>query len=73
MKEGEKEAITFFYGKTATLRWDPDRWRWVEGCRFLNYTTKSGRDLITKRTEGVNLPRTNGKATYLGITNSIGL
>ena len=22
-----KEKITFFYGKTATLGWDPDRWR----------------------------------------------
>ena len=53
-KEGEKEAITFFYGKTATLQWDPDRWRWVEGCYFLDYTTKIGREYITKKTEGAN-------------------
>ena len=38
----------------ATLRWDPDRWRWLEGCCFLDYTMKSGRDYITKRTKGSN-------------------
>lgn len=53
-KEGEIEKIIFFYGKTSTLRWDPVRWRWVEGGHFLNYTIKLGRDFITKRTEGVN-------------------
>lgn len=46
--------ITFFYGKTATLGWDPDMWRWIERCCFLNYTTKLGREFITKCTEGVN-------------------
>ena len=53
-KEGEKKAITFFYGKTTTLQWDPDRWRWVGRCHFLDYTTKIGREYITKRTEGAN-------------------
>jgi hypothetical protein len=38
----------------ATLIWDPDRWRWSEGCCFLDYTTKLGREFITKRMEGVN-------------------
>lgn len=54
MQEGVKEEITFFYGKMATLSWDLDRWRWVEGSYFLDYTTKEGREFITKRTEGVN-------------------
>ena len=29
-KEGEeaREEVVFFYGKLATLSWDPDRWRW---------------------------------------------
>ena len=38
-KEGKKEEITYFYGETATLSWDPDRWRWVDGYHYLNYTT----------------------------------
>jgi hypothetical protein len=53
-KEREKEEIKIFYDKMTTLRWDPYRWRWVEGDRFLNYTTKLGRNFLTKRTEGVN-------------------
>lgn len=40
----KKEEITFFYGKLATLKWDPHRWRWAGDFRFLNYTTKMGRD-----------------------------
>ena len=49
-REGEdKEQITFFYGKIATLGWDPDRWRWSDGGRFLDYTTKDGREAISKR------------------------
>lgn len=31
MRDGVREVITFFYGKEATLRWDPDRWRWRGG------------------------------------------
>lgn len=41
-REGEHEQITFFDGKLATLGWDPDRWRWSDGGRFLDYTTKEG-------------------------------
>lgn len=37
-----KEEITFFYGKTPTLSWDPNWWQWMDGSRFLNYTTKFG-------------------------------
>ena len=48
-KEEDKEEITFFYGKVATLTWDPDRWRWGDGGHFLNYTTKSGREIIASR------------------------
>lgn len=37
----KKKLITLlFTGKTTTFVWDPDRWRWVEGCRFLKYTMK---------------------------------
>ena len=35
-KEGEKEKINFFYGKLATLGWDPDRWHWIDGGHFLD-------------------------------------
>ena len=52
-EEKEKEEILFFYGKVATLGWDPDRWRWSDGSRFLNYTTKSGREAIRSRSPGV--------------------
>lgn len=49
-KEEEKELITFFlYGKLATLSWDPDQWRWIDGGRFLDYTTKDCREPIINR------------------------
>ena len=51
-KEEDREEITFFYGKVATLTWDPDRWRWGDGGHFLNYTTKSGREIIASRKPG---------------------
>ena len=70
--EGEQENITFFYGKMATLGWDPDMWQWVEGCHFLEFTMKIGRYFITKGPKGLIMSQTNGKATFLGITNSIG-
>lgn len=46
-KEGEQEEIVFFYGKAASLGWDPDRWRWKDGGCFLNYITKDGCEFIT--------------------------
>ena len=53
-KEGEeeREEVIFFYGKVATLSWDPDRWRWGDGGRFLDYTTKKGGDILTSRSQG---------------------
>ena len=51
-KEGEKEKIIFFYGKLATLGWDPDRWQWIDKDHFLNYTTKDGRNSIINRNPG---------------------
>ena len=51
-KEGEQDEIIFFYGKLAFLRWDPDRWRWMDGGRFLNFTTKDGREFITNNNPG---------------------
>jgi hypothetical protein len=52
-KDGVKEEVVFFYGKVATLGWDPDRWRWADGGHFLDYTTKAGRDSITNRTPDI--------------------
>ena len=40
VKEEDRLTITFFYGKTATLRWDLDRWRWMDGSRFLTTQPK---------------------------------
>ena len=47
--DGEKVEFIFFYGKEATLGWDPDRWRWGDGSRFLEYTTKEGREYISSK------------------------
>ena len=52
--DGEREEVVFFYGKLATLGWDPDRWRWIDGGKFLNYTTKDGREAITNRNPGTS-------------------
>ena len=51
--EEDRLTITFFYGKTATLRWDSDRWRWTNGSRFFNHTTKMGRNSVIIRIPGV--------------------
>ena len=48
-REGKREEIIFFYGKLDTLGWDRDRWRWIDGGHFLDYTTKDGRDNILNR------------------------
>ena len=45
----KKKKILLFYGKVATLGWDPDRWRWRDGSCFLNYSTKGGRETIVSR------------------------
>ena len=50
--DGEREEVVFFYGKLTTLGWDPDRWRWINGGKFVNYTTKDGRDSIINRNPG---------------------
>ena len=52
-KDGLREEIRFFYGKMATLGWDPDRWRWADGDQFLNYTTKLGREVLSSRDPGI--------------------
>ena len=44
--------MMFFYDKVATLGWDPDRWRWMDGGCFFNYTIKYGRDSIINRYPG---------------------
>jgi hypothetical protein len=49
-KGQKKKEIIFFYGKTTTLSWVLDQWRWVEGYHFLNYTTKFGTNFIINMT-----------------------
>ena len=58
-KEKDRENITFFYGKVVTLSEDPDQWQWGNGGQFLNYTTKSGREIIASRNSGTT--RAGGK------------
>ena len=48
-KMRKKKKILFFYGKVTTFGRDPDRWRWTNGGRFLDYTTKEGRESIVDR------------------------
>lgn len=45
----DKEETFFFYNKLATLGWDPNRRWWIDGGRFLNYTTKSGHESIINK------------------------
>ena len=51
-KEREQKELISFYNKVASFRWDPDRWRWFDGGRYLNYTTKDGREFIANRNPG---------------------
>ena len=53
-RKGKREEIIFFYGKLASLGWDPARWRWINGGYFLDYTTKDGRDTILNRSPGTS-------------------
>lgn len=62
-KEKDREEVICFYRKVATFSWDPDRWRWGDGGRFLKYTTKSGRDIIASRNPGAIRRRPSDKAT----------
>ena len=66
--EGEKERKKnlFLYGKLATLGWDPNRWRWSDGGRFLNYTTKGGRETIVSRNPGVTRVAKKWQAYFPG-------
>ena len=50
-KKGDKRLF-FFYGKVVSLLWDPDQWRWGDGGRFLDYTTKNGREILTSGNQG---------------------
>ena len=57
--DGERKEVVFFYGKLATLGWDPNVWKWAVGVKFFNYTTKDGRDSIINRNPGTT--RTGNK------------
>lgn len=37
----------------TTIGWDLDKWRWADGYRFLNYTTKLGREVVTNKNLGI--------------------
>ena len=50
--KGNKKNSSFFYGKEASLGWDPDRWQWKDGGQFLKYTIKDGRKFITSSNPG---------------------
>lgn len=52
-KEGERNKVIFFYGKMVILGWDMDWWRWIDGGRFLDYTTKDGKNSILNKNPGV--------------------
>lgn len=62
-RRGGGEEIIFFYDKVATLGWDPNRWRWIDRGRFLNYTTKDGRKSIIKGIHVPHMQHINGRAT----------
>lgn len=49
MRKVKGKEIASFFGKEATLIWDLDWWRWVEGYHFFNYTSKLGRDVIINK------------------------
>ena len=63
----------FCYGKVATLGWDPDKWRWVDGGRFLNYTTNDGRHYSINRNPVTLGRHTNDKVTSHIIISTLGL
>lgn len=63
-KDGEKEEIIFFYGKVATLRWDPERWWWIDEGRFLDYTTKIGIDFVINKNSGTTRTTDKCQATF---------
>ena len=46
------ERKSYLYEKKTTLGWNPDQRRWVDGYRFLNYTTKLGIEVVNNRNPG---------------------
>ena len=68
----EREEVVFFYSKITTFRWDPDRWRWADGGKFLNYTTKDGRYSIINKNPGTSRACDKSKGFNLVTTNSFG-
>lgn len=60
-RDGGKEEI-IFYGKVATLSWDAQYWHWIDGGRFLNYTTKDGSEFIIN----MNLGTTRAEYKWQG-------
>lgn len=49
---GPRKLITnFYYGKTALLEWDPQRFAWPGNVPFLMYTSKLGRHWLTGKHE----------------------
>lgn len=50
--EIDGEKVVFLCGKVATLYWDLDRWWWIDGGHFLNYTSKDGQVSVISRNPG---------------------
>lgn len=51
---GKQAIVSFFYGKEVTLKWNPDKWRWVDGYHFLNHNTEFGREAVINRCMGTS-------------------
>ena len=68
----ERKEVVFFYSKVTTFRWDPDCWRWADGGKFLDYTTKDGRDSIINKNPGTSRACDKSKGFYPVTINSFG-
>lgn len=42
----KKHEVSFFYGKRASFKWDPDIWVWKNATQIMYYTSKIGRNLL---------------------------
>jgi hypothetical protein len=59
MMRNKKIFFFYIFGKVATLCWDLDQVRWIDGGRLLNYTTKIGRDFVINKNPGTTRAANN--------------
>lgn len=69
----EKQGITFFHGKLATLERNPDWWWWVEVSGSSTIPQSLVRSWLLLETMGPRGSLTSDKATCLGNARRIGL